>query len=139
MSVDPFSRVSAERFESLRTDQVGHRVMLFPYLNHAKDLPSPLLGLWISDEYSWRNIETAHYMLDNECGRALNSSGAYLPGSTCVWLGLKVEFNEVSEPHIARLHLPFYMEEEYGKLIADKEKTFIQELEDRFKVAITLS
>ncbi|MCA9346639.1 hypothetical protein KC960_04060 [Candidatus Saccharibacteria bacterium] len=138
MAIDTFSDISSKRFEHLREDQIGRRVMLFPYLNHAEGLPSPLVGLWLSEEYVFRQIETVHYMPDDECRRTLSASGSSLPGSVCVWQGLKIEFNAEKNP-VARLYLPFYMEEDYGRLVVDKEKTFTQELEERFKISITLA
>lgn len=139
MGVDTFSELSARRFEQIAEAQTGHRALLFPYINSDKDLPSPLVGLWLSNEVVKKQIEEAHYMPDDECRRVLMRSGAYLPGAVTVWLGLEVAMNDTQEVPRAKLYLPEDFIDNYQRFAFNKGGSFVEELQERFSVTITVS
>ena len=135
MSIDQFSEISADRFRSFQPEQTGHKVMLFPYMNYGRDEAPRLVGLWLSDELVKKQIETAHYIPDLACSRALKKSGAY-HNSGSSWLGLMVEVNDVEEIPKAKITIPEFLIEQYSFLVVDKDKFLSQELEERFCVRI---
>lgn len=139
MSVDRFSELSAKKFDMFEANQQGLRGMLFPYFNYRENVPSPLVGLWLSDELIKQSLETAHYVPDRACSRALKESGTYAT-NVLVWLGLLVELNPVEEGVTAKISIPEFMVDDYERFTIDPfESSLTQELEERFHVAIKIT
>ncbi len=140
MRVDGFSELSGERFKSFDESQQGHNVLFFRYFNYDNDLPSPLAGLWLSDELGKRQLEAAHYIPDMACQRALRESGATSQPAGLIWLGLYVKYRHVNSEPVADITMPRFMVEDYSSLAIDLQtKPLVRELEDRFNVAITIA
>ena len=112
---------------------------MFMYHNLRYDeLPPRLTGLWLSDEVRRPGIETAHYMVDNECEDAIRAAGGHTQPMGNLWMGLKIEQPQESGS-LPVVRIPSFM---LTKTFVDltinpDQKTLQEELESRFCVSIT--
>lgn len=140
VEIDPFAQVFRDKFSSQSKPLEGGRGVLFRYFYSENATSfrdwSFMAGLWISNNFNLKQIQTIHDMSDSAIDRAVFSARAHHRPSGHIWIGLPVEQIEFEGSTVNNFTIPKGILEDFGALALSQEVPIQEELEQRFGVAI---
>ncbi|HMT56324.1 MAG TPA: hypothetical protein PKD20_05640 [Candidatus Saccharibacteria bacterium] len=143
IEIDPFANVFRQKFGPDSKPKEGGRGVLFRYYYSDSDSIRRnwqfMAGLWISESFDCKRIQTIHDMSDMAIDRAVFSARAHHRPSGPIWIGLPVERISTEDGGVNQFTIPPGILDDFSRLAISHDVPIKDELEQRFGVLITTS